>query len=351
MSSIPAFQLEDLQRFILEMPDNWDAASLDSLEKKIPDVTDPDSLFQMQKVVLLFLNKMQDCPESASPLSELQFVQLPTELLADILARLPIGDILKMRLVSQWYKECIDEIPELRIKIAHHYLQKCTLPMNDLKFVFESHKLAVEIHGSLSISKLVQPPLCKALHSIDHMILKDGMSQELTQLFTQLQDDNRLMTLYLWNCSLGEETTKALELLLKNPKPPLIYLCSPSPLPPQLSNHVVPVKTENSSEYSLERFIKQSAVIELSEFEQQVQNESFSGELILKKMKEMHPLIRAGLISSIWHSTVMPSNVTAQSSNRDQIQRRVYDYVLEHPHDASVRAAVNTVVMIERIFS
>jgi hypothetical protein len=371
----------DLQHKIHELPNEWngpDAGSLNSIRGQFLEIpnqffSNPASVSETQElvhtVVLLFLKKINgipDCKEIEyckkviAPLSELQFIQLPQELSLETLLLLPAEDLLKMRSICKYYKTFIDSSPELQTKIAHRYLQKmqpeCHIPLNDLKIDMTHHKLSVEVDGNLCLWKLTQksshPELNKTIPWISHLIVKEGKQKELTELFTQLQQSTRLVTLYLLNCEVDSKAIEALQLLLipndQGLKPPVLYLCNLRPiaceLPSQLSNsssNVVMIDSSKTGEYSIEKFLtKESDWIDLKELDSQVQNESFSGEWILRKMKEMHPIIQTGIISSIWHSKLTPTSGATPQISRNVIRKKVFDFVSDEPHHPAVRVAV-----------
>jgi hypothetical protein len=289
------------------------------------------------------------------------FPQLPTELSSEILFLLPIEDLFRMQYICKQFKSFIDTNPKLQIKIAHHYLQtmqsKCNIPIDDLKIDLTNNKLSVEVNNNLCLWKLIQntsstsPQLNRTIPWISHLIIKNGEANELTELLIQLQGQTkRLLKLCLLNCEVDSKTIERLQKLLPsehNLRPPVLYLGNLKPsdceLPSQLSmlsSHVVIIDPDKVNNYSIERFLtEESDVIALSELEQQFQNESLSGELILKKIKELHPIIQAGIVSSIWHSKLSPSTETAPISIHS-IQLRVYSFVCQEPYNLAVQGAV-----------
>lgn len=366
----------ELEQEIQKLPTDSNGPGTDKLRSiqekflKIPDqfFSSPDSIFETQDhvraVVILYLQKIEgipdskiraDCKKAVAPLSHLQFIQFPRELSLEIFLFLPVEDILKIRFACTHYKDFIDSSPVLQTKIAHHFFllmqPKANIPLDALKIGMAHHKLAVEINENLNLWKFSQR-LSQAMPWISHLIIKDGKANELAELFRQLQQSKRLVTLYLLNCEVDSKAIDALQSLITpdalDLKPVVIYLCNLRPaaceLPSQLStasSNVVIIDADKAIEYSIERFLtKESDRIDLEELNSQIENEYFPREAILKKMKEMNPIILAGMVSSIWYSKLAPTTQDILPVSKRMIQRKVFEFVSDQPHHPAFSAAV-----------
>jgi hypothetical protein len=345
----------------IEQPNERSRLDASALQGKSLDISgqcffDPK---HVSTLVILLLSKTQGISNGKKmgedPLSNLQLKQLPKELSLETFLFLPVEDLLKMRRVCKDYRDYIDSSPKLQTKIAYDYLvkrqPKANISLDDLKMFLTDHKLSVQINGALPLWKLTKE-LSPAIPWISHLIIKDGKKNELTDLFKQLKQSKRLTTLYLLNCQVDSNSINALQSLIPldglKTKSPVLYLCNLTPvegeLPQQLltsSPNVVIIDANKASEYSIERvFTKESDLKDLKELDSQVENENLTGELILKKMQEINPVIMAGIISSIWHSKLTSPTESSTIFSKDVIQNKVFDFVADQPHHYVVGSAV-----------
>jgi hypothetical protein len=331
---------------------------------------DPNSITVSQELMqnlVLLMTKVEEAREherapwgtpSPPSFSQLQLDQMPHELLLEILLLLPIENLLAMRLVCNPFKDLIDGTPELQVRIAYHLLQKmqpnCYIPLDDLKTDLTQNKLSVEVNNNLCLWKLTQdtsslPQLNSTVSWINHLIVKNAKPKELTKLFTKLQENKRLLTLYLLNCEVDSEALTFLKLLqirfADDQKFPIFYFCDLKAIDCELpiefstaSSNIVLIESNRATAYSIERFLsEESDLIAAREFDLQVQNESSSGELVLKKMEALKSAIKAGIVSSIWHSKLMSQD--SLTISKSLMQRVVKAFVVEYPHHPAVRAA------------
>lgn len=330
--------------------DEWDSSKIKHIEENL-NISTP-------------CYDAKDGEELTVPVSQFEFSQLPAEIALETLLFLSVADLLKIRQMCTHYKTLIDTTPEIQVKIAHHYLQtmqsECNIPLDDLKLDLTNHKLSVEVNNNLCLWKLSQnssstiPQLSGTIHWISHLIVKDGKPKELMELFMQLfEQSNRLLTLYLWNCEVDSGAVEVLQSLqLSEARFPVLYLsdlksmdCS---FPATLSipsSRLVMVEPNRADEYSIERFLTQeSDQNALSELEQHVLDESFSGEQVLWKMKQLPQIIQARIVSSIWHSKLAEAAESRLCSNRF-IWQQVEIFISKAPHHPAVRVAVRNLLI------
>jgi hypothetical protein len=296
---------------------------------------------------------------SANSLGPLSRLHLPHELSLEVLLGLPVANLLTSRLICRYYRDFIDNTPELQSRITHHFLQtvlpSCNIPLDDLKIDLTHNKLSVEVGNNLCLWKLTQktssvPRLNRAVPWISHLIIKNAESTELTEIFTQLRETKRLSTLYLLNCAIDSEAfhcLKSLQTSEEDRRIPVFYFCNlltvgfelPVKLSIQSSN-IVFIEPDKASAYSIERFLsEESDWIAAKEFDRHIQNDSFPGEVILKKMEELKPIVQAGIVSSIWYSKLMPVVGEDSPTPNSLILRRVQTFIIENPHHPAIKAA------------
>lgn len=381
----------DLEKMISQFSDKADEESdtfLKRIQQKFIEIPktffyDPSSVTQIQDqmsgLISLFLNKIQNYPNSAAilqeidqslvPLSRVQFLQFPIELTLETFLHLPMKDLLTMRLVCQHYRKFIDSQPELQARIAFHFLQnmlpKWNISIDDLKINLTNNKLTVEVNNNLTLFKLIAkspssyPLLKKALPCITHLIIKNGKPNELKELFEELLQSQQLTSLTLIDCEVDSKASEFLQLLVSSDlqdrrKLTVLYLCNLKPSNYQLpqyfsdsSSKIVFINPDKAGEYSFEGFLTTEAdLIALKELEQKVQIESSSSEIVLKKLKALTPSIKDAIISSIWHSTLMPASADLQKISKKLINREVYAFVSESPHHSSIIAAISKILKL-----
>lgn len=274
---------------------------------------------------------------AVNPLLKSDLLELLPEITLKILLLLHDNALLQMSQVCKYYKTIADTNFEIRnkiVKIAHHYLQtttrQCNIPTDDLKTDLTNDTLSVQVGNDLCLWKLTKsftsttPQLNWAMRWTSHLIIKNCQTKQLSKLFTQLHGDNRLLKLYLLNCQIDSKTEETLQ-SLQTFTHSLETVIAPNP----------------ANEYSIERLVTTPLdLIALNELMQQLQDESTSGEQILNKIKELQPIIQAGIVSSIWHSTLSPIESASLPSKKEVIQQKVNSFILQAPHHPAVHVAV-----------
>jgi hypothetical protein len=294
------------------------------------------------------------------PLSPSRFIQLPPEISLEVLLLLPVEDLLRLRHTCTSYKTFIDNTPELQSRISYYFIQKvkpeCHILLEELRVDLTCNKLSVEVGNDLCLWKLTHktdsmPQLNITIPWISHLTIKGGEPNQLTTLFKQLLESNRLTTLCLLDCKIDLETWELLKSLQNSSHDdkniPVFYFCNLHTagfeLPAELSTlspNIITIEPSKAFEYSMERFLTQeSDWIAVKEFGQQVQNDSLPGEVVLKKWQELKPILRAGIIHSIWYSKLMPLAGEDLPTSERLIQKQVKAFIAEDPHHPAVRAA------------
>jgi hypothetical protein len=313
----------------------------------------PDSASETQNQTnnIAVRNLSQSANESSSLKSPLSVTQLPGDPIALILHQLPLKDILNMRVACSMLQGFIDSNHDLQPLISYQKLKampgQYTIPIDDLKFDYTDEKLSVEVSNNLCLWKLTHTPLKQTLPWISHLIIKKGKPNELLELFNQLKENKRLTKIYLLNCEVDAEALNSLKQLqiAFSSRIPDFYCCDLKTFncePPSYGPHLFMLEPNEAPEYSIERFVtKESDRIALKKFSDQVEKESPSGEQIVQNLESLKSVIKTGIISSIWFSTVMPINDTTSSFSKNNTDLAVTTFISMHPHHPAILAALN----------
>ena len=311
----------------------------------------PVHVAEVRDLAVLFLTKTGNnaqFSQSLSPLFRFHFTQFPKEVTEEFFLRLPLSELLNMRTICHYYKDMIDNSPLLQRRIAHEYFQKmhpkCNIPLHDLNYCLMNNRLAVQINSNLTLWKINQS-FSRALPWVSHLIVKDGSSPELKELFTHLEQNPRLISLSLINCEVDSECTIELQNLLNSSKSPITYLSKLTPVGCELpldlttpSESLLLIDPAKAETYSLEKFLSdESDVIAIKEFEKAVSNNKASSQEVLEALDAMKPVIQSKIVTSLWYSRIM--NTSNVFDSPAMIQRKTRDFIRENPHHPALIAA------------
>jgi hypothetical protein len=245
----------------------------------------------------------------------------------------------------------IDSDQELEPFISYEKLKimpgENNIPIDDLKFDYTEGKLSVEVNNNLCLWKLTHTWLNQTLPSITYLIVKQGKSDELLELFNQLKETQRLTKIYLLNCELDANALNSLK-QLQNPSSSRIpdFYCSDLKTlncePPSYGHNLYMLESNQEAEYSIDRLLtKDSDRVALKKFSEQVDMESPSGEQIVQNLESLRSVIKTGIISSIWFSAVMPVNGTNSSFSKNNTALAVTTFISMNPKHPAISAALN----------
>ncbi len=333
-----------------------------------PFCADRDSLNALQirmrpkiQDILRQTNKIGDL-QSIKMLYQLQFIQLPDDLLVRILGQLPIKEIEKMAQCCHQLQQLINTNDELQSYIACEKLKalqtECNIPMGDLRVDYTNKKFSVEVGNNLCLWKLTQkngalPKLHHTLPWISHLIVKDGEPNELIELFKQLKENKKLTTVFLLNCEMSPEAMKALSdfhaFSSNCQRPPYLYLCNLKTSNCELPQSDLPlcmIDPSKASDYCLEKFVTtESDRIDLNELSNQVENDASPSDLIVEKLGSLNSAIKTLIIMSIWYSSVMPAKEAGLPISKKAVDHRVCSFVFSNPHSPAISAALKSATL------
>lgn len=291
-----------------------------------------------------------------------QIAGFQTSNFQDILAYVPVAQILSVRTVSRFFKEQIDESAPIQIRLSHLFLSrmsnKVNIPLQDLYFEMSAGILSVQIQSELSIHHFTQE-LSRVHPWIGRLAIKDCQADLIDKLLNKVLISKRLKALALSNCTLSKAATLELENLEnENPSAPNVYLCNVATQegkPPlnalfPTSKKIRFINSEKANSFSLHELDEnEKARDALERFEQEVDSLVAPSENVMAAFSQIPNFLRVRLVSAVWTMTLCNPCFDLKNVDRAEIETRGINYIRENPHNPAILAAIELFSRIGKI--